>query len=105
MAINLLKGKEKTHSTHHTIESILWLLIFVTSEYGGIPTNPFNGWEGISMKNLGGLKNDFLQDPEYTPTYRYRQGEECVRDLISATATASLCSLLTHDVYLNILQP
>jgi len=106
MAIDLLK----THLAHHDIESILWLLIFVTSEYGGgNPTNPFNEWGGLPMKILAGVMLLFLCNPLcYTPTDQYRQGGKYVQDLISETHTLlyhNLGSLLTHDVYLNILQP
>ena len=109
MAIDLLKGP-KTHLAHHDIESILWLLIFVTSKYGGgNPTNPFNEWGGLPMKILAGVMLLFLCNPlRYTPTNQCRQGGKYVQDLISETHTLlyqNLGSLLTHDVYLNILQP
>ncbi len=105
MAIDLLK----THLAHHDIESILWLLIFVTSEYGGgNPKNPFNEWGDHSGKSLADAKFFFLHHPaEYAPTGRYGLGEGYVQDLINTTAShhkPDLGSLLTHDDYLKILK-
>ncbi len=108
MAIDLLEGK-KPHLPHHDIESILWLLVFVTSEYeGGSMTNPFNEWGGLSMKLLATSKGYFLHGPHhYTPTDRYKKGEEYVQALIDTTAShhkQDLGRLLTHDDYLEILE-
>src|SRR5260221_5184037 len=63
MAIDLLKGP-KTHLAHHDIESILLLLIFVTSEYrAGNPNNPFNDCADHALKSLADAKPLFLHQP------------------------------------------
>jgi len=109
MAIDLLNGADQTHFARHDVESTLWLLVFVTSEYeGGSMKNPFNRWERLTMIDLAESKGYFLHEPHrYTPTRRYGWSEGHVRALINKTASLrkeKLCSLLTHVVYLEILQ-
>ena len=74
MAIDLLSAESAVHLYRHDLESLFYVLVWITSRFDEgveIPNPPFQKWAEGRLQEVKNLKIAFLKEPFLSPTKRF----------------------------------
>ena len=74
MAIDLLSGESPVHLYRHDLESIFYVLVWITSRFNNgkeIPSPPLQEWADGNHRIVEMSKNAFISGPSLFPTEKF----------------------------------